>query len=317
MEQQSNNTGNNKIFNNLFLIILMKKIINFDGVDKSCTILIISELMIKVSPSTEMMVEKGAINKSLTPMYNLNKAEQLWDAGVELKDLEGKTVKKEDGVENPIVWLPTPETCGRIQKEERLAHVIVHDFKSKYECAVAIGATSLISKVMNKQELMQTAAIISDNKVYNDIAAFSGKYGMPASTAQKYFGVKIEASDTNKLILGDEIKELTPKRTAEEAEKLFEMLCEKLGDKAAKNRYAMEAINYLTKPEAMTTTDDEIKTALSQVTYEERKAFDQESSSDKKSYLSILLLKKIEAIRKVQLLPVGQQEGVIPEGVAA
>lgn len=297
----------------------MKKIINIEGEDKNFNILVISELMLNITKSIKQTVEKGAMDKALAPMYHLNSAEKLWDAGVELKDLEGKTVKREDGVENPVVWLPTPETCGRIQNEEKLANAIIHDFKSKYECATAVGATSLISKVMNKQELMQTAAIASENKVYNDIAVFSKKYEIPASTAQKYFGVKIEASDTNKLILGEEINKLVPKRTVEEAEQLFEILCGKLGDKAAKNRYAMEAIAYLGKSEVIMVTDNEIKEVLLQVTYEERKEFERESSSDKKSYLIVLLQNKIQTIRQVQHQPEAQQDGVeeIPDVIAA
>ena len=120
---------------------------------------------------------------------------------------------------------------------------------------------------------------------------------MPASTAQKYFGVKIEASQTVQLILGENVQNLETKRTYKEAKELYEQIKESLGEKAARTRYAMEAINKIASDNELNAQHNEIKGALRLISNEEKDEFKQETSSEKTGWLNIRLTTKIAANR--------------------
>lgn len=271
-------------------------------------------------PSTpknaKQLVEKGAMDKALKPVYHLTPAEPFWDIeGATLIDLEGKEVTKEEVEQEDAkayVYIPTPETIVRIQNETELEHVETHDFKTLEEITEAIGATSLLTKTLNKQELMNAASIVSGNEVYKNISKFAKEQGMPASTAQKYFGVKIEASQTVQLILGEEVQNLETKRTCEEAKELYEQIKESLGEKAARTRYAMEAINKIASDNGLKAQHDEIKGALKLISNEEKDEFERETSSEKTNWLTIRLTTKIMTKRKeneqIQLKQEKQQD---------
>ena len=256
------------------------------------------------------------MDKALKPVYHLTTAEPFWDIeGATLIDLEGKEVTKEDVEQedaNAYVYIPTPETIVRIQNETGLEHVEIHDFKTLKEIAEAIGATSLLTKTLNKQELVNAASIVSGNEVYKNISKFAKEQGMPASTAQKYFGVKIEASQTVQLILGENVQNLETKRTCEEAKELYEQIKESLGEKAARTRYAMEAINKIASDNGLKAQHDEIKGALKLISNEEKDEFERETSSEKTNWLNIRLTTKIMTKRKeneqIQLKQEKQQD---------
>lgn len=276
----------------------MKKLL-FENED--LVILTIKEIMPSTPKNAKQLVEKGAMDKALKPVYHLTPAEPFWDIeGVTLIDLEGKEVTKEEVKQedaNAYVYIPTPETIVRIQNETGLEHVEIHDFKTLKEIAEAIGATSLLTKTLNKQELMNAANIVSGNEVYKIISQFAKEHQMPASTAQKYFGVKIEASQTVQLILGENVQNLETKRTYEEAKELYEQIKESLGEKAARTRYAMEAINKIASDNELNAQHNEIKGALRLISNEEKDEFKQETSSEKTGWLNIRLTTKIAANR--------------------
>ena len=291
----------------------MKKLL-FENEDH--VILTIKEIMPSSPKNAKQLVEKGAMDKALKPVYHLTTAEPFWDTeGATLIDLEGKEVTKEDVEQedaNAYVYIPTPETIVRIQNETGLEHVEIHDFKTLKEIAEAIGATSLLTKTLNKQELVNAASIVSGNEVYKNISKFAKEQGMPASTAQKYFGVKIEASQTVQLILGENVQNLETKRTCEEAKELYEQIKESLGEKAARTRYAMEAINKIASDNGLKAQHDEIKGALKLISNEEKDEFERETSSEKTNWLNIRLTTKIMTKRKeneqIQLKQEKQQD---------
>lgn len=291
----------------------MKKLL-FENEDH--VILTIKEIMPSTPKYANQLVEKGAMDKALKPVYHLTTAEPFWDIeGATLIDLEGKEVTKEDVEQedaNAYVYIPTPETIVRIQNETGLEHVEIHDFKTLKEIAEAIGATSLLTKTLNKQELVNAASIVSGNEVYKNISKFAKEQGMPASTAQKYFGVKIEASQTVQLILGENVQNLETKRTCEEAKELYEQIKESLGEKAARTRYAMEAINKIASDNGLKAQHDEIKGALKLISNEEKDEFERETSSEKTNWLNIRLTTKIMTKRKeneqIQLKQEKQQD---------
>lgn len=279
-------------------------------------ILTIKEIMPSTPKNANQLVEKGAMDKALKPVYHLTPAEPFWDIeGATLIDLEGKEVTKgevEQEDAKAYVYIPTPETIVRIQNETELEHVETHDFKTLEEITEAIGATSLLTKTLNKQELMNAASIVSGNEVYKNISKFAKEQGMPASTAQKYFGVKIEASQTVQLILGENVQNLETKRTYEEAKELYEQIKESLGEKAARTRYAMEAINKIASDNGLKAQHDEIKGALKLISNEEKDEFERETSSEKTNWLNIRLTTKIMTKRKeneqIQLKQEKQQD---------
>ena len=90
-------------------------------------ILTIKEIMPSTPKNAKQLVEKGAMDKALKPVYHLTTAEPFWDIeGATLIDLEGKEVTKEDVEQedaNAYVYIPTPETIVRIQNETGLEHV--------------------------------------------------------------------------------------------------------------------------------------------------------------------------------------------------
>ena len=291
----------------------MKKLL-FENEDH--VILTIKEIMPSTPKNANQLVEKGAMDKALKPVYHLTPAEPFWDIeGATLIDLEGKEVTKgevEQEDAKAYVYIPTPETIVRIQNETELEHVETHDFKTLEEITEAIGATSLLTKTLNKQELMNAASIVSGNEVYKNISKFAKEQGMPASTAQKYFGVKIEASQTVQLILGENVQNLETKRTYEEAKELYEQIKESLGEKAARTRYAMEAINKIASDNGLKAQHDEIKGALKLISNEEKDEFERETSSEKTNWLNIRLTTKIMTKRKeneqIQLKQEKQQD---------
>lgn len=265
-------------------------------------ILTIKEIMPSTPKNARQLVEKGAMDKALKPVYHLTTAEPFWDIeGVTLIDLEGKEVTKEEVKQedaNAYVYIPTPETIVRIQNETGLEHVEIHDFKTLKEIAEAIGATSLLTKTLNKQELMNAANIVSGNEVYKIISQFAKEHQMPASTAQKYFGVKIEASQTVQLILGENVQNLETKRTYKEAKELYEQIKESLGEKAACKRYAMEAINIITRN--LKATQAEFIEALQQLKDEDKDEYINQRYSDKATWLGSKITDKIKDNRQAK-----------------
>lgn len=270
--------------------------------NEDLVILTIKEIMPSTPKNAKQLVEKSAMDKALKPVYHLTPAEPFWDIeGATLIDLEGKEVTKEEVEQEDAkayVYIPTPETIVRIQNETELEHVETHDFKTLEEITEAIGATSLLTKTLNKQELMNAASIVSGNEVYKNISKFAKEQGMPASTAQKYFGVKIEASQTVQLILGEEVQNLETKRTCEEAKELYEQIKESLGEKAARTRYAMEAINVIAKN--FKATPAEIIEALQQLKNEDKDEYINQRYSDKATWLGSKITDKIKDNRQAK-----------------
>ena len=277
----------------------MKKV-RFDNED--LVILTIKEIMPNTPKNAKQLVEKGAMDKALKPVYHLTTAEPFWDIeGATLIDLEGKEVTKgevEQEDAKAYVYIPTPETIVRIQNETELEHVETHDFKTLEEITEAIGATSLLTKTLNKQELMNAASIVSGNEVYKNISKFAKEQGMPASTAQKYFGVKIEASQTVQLILGEEVQNLKATRTYNEAKELYDQIKESLGEKAARTRYAMEAINSMAYTNKLKASQAEIIEALQQFEDEDKTEYINQPYTNKTSWLCTEISPKIKANRQ-------------------
>lgn len=267
-------------------------------------VLMIQEMATSTPKNAQDIINKGAMKKALEPMYHFISANPFWELeGVTIVDLDGKEVTKaevEQEDNNAYIFLPTPETIVRIKHENEIKHAEIHAFDTLKACAEAVGATSLLSKVLNKQELMTAAAIASQNEVYENISRFAKEFKMPASTAQKYFNVKIEACQTIQLILGENVANLKLQRSYNEAKELYEQIKSILGKKHTGTRYAMEALNSMTNNPKLKAQNAEIIDSLKQLNKDDIEMYNSALSSEKSNWLCTEISAKIRANREAK-----------------
>ena len=100
------------------------------------------------------------------------------------------------------------------------------------------------------------------------------------------------------MILGEEVQNLETKRTYKEAKELYEQIKESLGEKAARTRYAMEAINVIAKN--FKATPAEIIEALQQLKNEDKDEYINQRYSDKATWLGSKITDKIKDNRQAK-----------------
>ena len=161
-----------------------------------------------------------------------------------LYDRNGNEISPE--TQNVFVVCDTADTYWRIFKDDVLKNVQIHDFKSIKEYAQTVGNTMLLSRGLNNVERVGYAALATGDEAYKTAFRFARKNNMNISNALTYLDIRMKSSETQLMTLGIEPK-TTPVlgRTEADAQRLFEQTKKTFGEKEAKQRYAVRAVNTL------------------------------------------------------------------------
>ena len=180
----------------------------------------------------------------LDEIFHFAKPEIFFEAGITLYDYEGKEVTKASVKENSYVHVPTSGTYWRLEVDDVLKNVQIHDFKDVEEFAKATGTTNLLSRGLDSKEKMGFAALATGNEAYNAVYKMALTTDMPGSTAEHYLAIRFKTSTTTLMTMGIKVEDVPELgRTPEEAMQLFRAVENTFGKNNAKKRYAIKAIN--------------------------------------------------------------------------
>ena len=200
--------------------------------------------------SQQKQLELIDVTKMLDVIFHVSTADIFYEAGVELKDYEGKTIPA--GTPNVYVPVETADTYYRFSIDEVLKTVEVHTFANVQEFAEVTGTTALFSRGLTSKEKMGVAALATNDEICNAIYDLALEGKMPASTAQLYLDVQVKGVTTDMMATGYKPKDLSRLgRAYEDAKKLFEKVSTVFGINEAKKRYAIRAVNYMVKVEGI------------------------------------------------------------------
>lgn len=192
----------------------------------------------------EGLLELTDKNKMLDVIFHFAKPEVFYSNGVSLYDRNGNKISPE--TPDVFVVCDTADTYWRIFKDDVLKNVQIHDFKSVEEYAQTVGNTMLLSRGLNNVERVGYAALATGDEAYKTAFRFARKNNMNISNALTYLDIRMKSSETQLMTLGIEPK-TTPVlgRTEANAQRLFEQTKKTFGEKEAKQRYAVRAVNTL------------------------------------------------------------------------
>lgn len=192
----------------------------------------------------EGLLELTDKNKMLDVIFHFAKPEVFYSNGVSLYDRNGNEISPE--TKDVFVVCDTADTYWRIFKDDVLKNVQIHDFKSVKEYAQTVGNTMLLSRGLNNVERVGYAALATGDEAYKTAFRFARKNNMNISNALAYLDIRFKSSETQLMTLGI-VPKTTPVlgRTEADAQRLFEQTKKTFGEKEAKQRYAVRAINTL------------------------------------------------------------------------
>lgn len=240
------------------------------------------------------LLEQADSNKLLDCMYHFAKPEIFRTEGYTLRDGEGLIIDKE--TENVYVYCDTADSYWRVEKDEILKNVQVHDFNTVQEYAQAIGNSMILSRGLNNIEKVGVAALATGNTAYMEVFKFARKHNVPMNTAQLYLDMKMKPAETAIMTLGiTPEKEPVLGRSVEDAESLLEQAEFTFGNNA-KKRYVIRSINSILHKGEYTL--ENVKDAMILIPANELAMVQLMDCAEKENCIASVLTKWIEVARK-------------------
>ena len=235
-------------------------------------------------------------NKMLSCIYHLAKPEIFWDVKIPLLDENNQPIER--GTENVYVLCPTSGTYWRVDVDEKLQHVEVHDFQSVQEYAQAIGCTNLYSRGLNNTEKIGVAALATGNEACQAVFDFAKEHKMSTSTAQHYLDYSIKPTMVLELMMGNTPKGVpTLGRTTAEAKELLDVVKEKF-KKIAEKRYIIRPINTLLHMENKEYSLIIMKTAIKMLTEMETQTIEEAPNDQRETMVSSALTSYLDKLKR-------------------
>lgn len=240
------------------------------------------------------LLEQADSSKLLDCMFHFAKPEVFHNEGYILKDAEGQTINEE--TENVFVFCDTADSYWRVEKDEILKNVQIHEFNTVQEYAQAIGNTMILSRGLNNIEKVGVAALATGNAAYMEVFKFARKHNVPMNTAQLYLDITMKPAETAVMTLGI-IPEKEPVlgRSVEDAESLLEQAEFTFGNNA-KKRYVIRSINSILHKGEYTL--ENVKDAMILIPANELVMVQLMDCAEKENCISSVLTKWIEVARK-------------------
>lgn len=242
-------------------------------------------------PKKKSGTEWGDPSKRLNVKYHFANPKMFWEEQDEEKKLnlfDRNGIYIKPNTENVYVVCDTADTYWRVFEDEVLEDVEIHDFESVEEYAQAIGNTMLYSRSMNNVEKVGYAALATGDVAAKAVFEFAKKNEVPVSTAKLYLDIDYKPVVVKAMMLGKKPPvTLTLGRSQEEAQQLFDQMFLTFNKGGAKSRYAISAVNSLTKKGKYTL--EEIMTCLSKIPSSELTLAQLAKCGDKKECIQDVL----------------------------
>lgn len=189
------------------------------------------------------LMDKVDKAKLFSCIYHLAKPDIFWQEGFMLLDENNNII--ESGTDDVYVFCPTADTYWRIDIEEVMKHVEIHNFGSVQEYAQAVGCANLYSRGLSNIERIGVAALATGDEACKTVFDFAKENKLNVTTAKLYLDYKVKPTDIQGMTMGV-VQEARPElgRTKEEAQELLNKATEKFGKNALK-RYVIRVVNSL------------------------------------------------------------------------
>ena len=250
--------------------------------------------MERVKKQKMNLSEQADSTRMLDCIFHFAKPEVFHKEGFILRDANGLTVNKE--TENVFVFCDTADSYWRVDKDEILKNVQIHEFNTVQEYAQAIGNTMILSRGLNNIEKVGVAALATGNAAYMEVFKFARKHNVPMNTAQLYLDITMKPAETAIMTLGI-IPEKEPVlgRSVEDAESLLEQAELTFGSNA-KKRYVIRSINSIIHKGEYSLKN--VKDAMILIPANELAVVQLMDCAEKENCITSVLTKWIEVARK-------------------